>query len=243
MIFVIAPHARPVYAENLLANFRRQRVSARLIVVENGPAIGQTWPADVVVLRSDSHQADAMNTGLSWLCENGRGSWARFDDDDYYGPDYLARVAVELERHAVVGQTWGFVMFDDGLYRFRGVENDCANCLAGGTLAAITPKVVLFQRQPDDDVRWCRDMRARGARLWATPHRGYCYDRSSSRRGGAPRVITTGPVVTRWGFRGAAEYHGEVLLAYVDCPEPPLRIVEEPSGDEIAAELAASSAC
>ena len=52
MITVIAPHARPEFADNLLGSFRRQLgTGRRLLVVENGPAVGGTWPSDVDVIR------------------------------------------------------------------------------------------------------------------------------------------------------------------------------------------------
>lgn len=219
MITVIAPHARPEFSANLLENFRRQRgVEARLLVVENGAAklhfnSDAAWRVTVC---HQQHQAASMNHGLACLRAAGDGPWARFDDDDYYGPDYLAEVVRGLEEHPVVGKTWGFVLFDDGMYRFHHPESGPAEKLTGGTLAARSSAVPPFQPRPDDDLQWCRDLRALGVTLWASDHRGYCYDRRSS-RGGAPRVITSGPLVTRWGF-GPAEFHGQVGPEYVDAP-------------------------
>ncbi len=230
MITVIAPHARPQFAENLLDNFRRQvGVEARLVVVENGEAIGSNWPSDVIVLKSQAHQADAMNVGLSAT----RGAWARFDDDDYYGASYLANVALTLNTHEVTGKTWGFVLFDDGMYRFHGEQDDFAAILTGGTLAAATPNVAPFQRRDDDDVQWCRDMRAAGSELWASDHSGYCYDRRTIRHGAA-RVITTAPAVFRWAFT-EGEYHGQVCREYVNAPGDALRSAPAPTDDELMA--------
>ncbi len=59
MLTVIAPHARPSFGPNLLANFQRQKVAARLLVVENGDAVG-TFPRgveNVQVITSEAHQA------------------------------------------------------------------------------------------------------------------------------------------------------------------------------------------
>lgn len=234
MITVIAPHARSEFSENLLANFRRQRgVEAQLLVVENGSAVGAVSADEATVICSDAHQADAMNAGLAWLRANGGSPWARFDDDDHYSPDYLAEVERDLTTHEIVGKTWGFVMFDDGLYRFGQVEHGPAETCTGGTLAARTADVAPFLRQPDDDVHWCRDMRASGATIWAGAHRGYCYDRRSR---SAPRVIATSPLVTRWGF-GDAEYHGRVPVEFVDAPRAPLRAAPRPTTEEIFTEM------
>jgi hypothetical protein len=237
MITVIAPHARPEFSANLLANFQRQQgVDAQLVVVQNGAASKVSWPAGVTVLASVAHQSDAMNAGLTWLRTHGNGRWARFDDDDYYGPSYLADTERALNAHEVVGKTWGFVLFDEGLYRFDGVENGSSDKLTGGTLAARTADVLLFRRQIGEDLQWCRDLRARGVDVWAGSHRGYCYDRRSARNG-APRIITSGPVVTRWGFGGTAEYHGAVLPTYVDSPGEPRRIVGKPTDEELVEEM------
>ncbi len=235
MITVIAPHARPGFTANLLANFRRQRgVEARLLVVENGEA---NWSVEqssgVTVIASGAHQATAMNAGLEWLRAYGDGAWARFDDDDWYSPDYLAHVEREITAHEVVGKTWGFVMFDDGLYRFGQTEHGAVETCTGGTLAARTADVAPFLQQPDDDVHWCRDMRERGATIWAGAHQGYCYDR---RTRSAPRVIDTGPLVTRWGF-GDAEYHGRVPIEFVDSPRAPLRAAPRPTTEEVFNEM------
>ncbi len=239
MITVIAPHARPQFAANLLTNFRRQvGLHCQLIVVENGDA-SSPWPADVTVLRSGPHQSTAMNAGLAWLrTHGGGGAWARMDDDDYYGPDYLLSTSLELQCHPVVGKTWGFVLFDDGLFRFAGIESAPATNLTGGSLAATSPFLPAFSLAPDDDIRWCRELQASGVPLWASTHRHYCYDRRSARHG-APRVITTGPLTTRWAF-GAAEFHGLVAPSYVDAPAAPLRLVPPPSDDELVAELSGS---
>lgn len=239
MITVIVPHARPEFTENLLTNFRRQRgVDARMLVVANGPAavVPFSMGPGVTVIRSPNHQSDAMNAGLDWLRSNGDGAWARFDDDDYYGPEYLSEVVDELRAHPVVGKTWGFVLFDDGLYRFYGLESGPAEGLTGGTHAANTAQVEPYRRMVGEDLQWCRDMQARGVAVWATSHRGYCYDRRSNRRG-APRIITTGPAATRWGF-GASLFYGPLSMTAVDAPElRPLCARDRPTDAELMAEL------
>lgn len=231
MITVIAPHARPEFSANLLANFRRQRgVDARLLVVENGAAWGTTQTGEgVEVTWSGSHQADAMNTGLAWLIANGGGPWARFDDDDWYSPDYLSETLALLGRAEVVGKPWGFVMLDDGLYRFSGGKH-----FTGGTLAARSPAVLQFERRPDDDLDWCKRMRANGAEMLAGEPWGYCYDR---RTRAAPRVIPGGPAVTRFAF-GVADYYGPLPIEAVDDKSiSPRRIAWKPTDEELVTEM------
>ncbi len=235
MITVIAPHARPEFSANLLANFRRQRgVDAQLLVVENGPAVGAVSSDAATVICSSAHQADAMNAGLACLRANGGGPWARWDDDDRYSPDYLAEVERELVTHEVVGKTWGFVLFDDGLYRFGGIENGPAEMLAGGTLAARVVDVAPFKRFNDDDVHWCRDMRSSGVELWAGSHQGYCYNRMTRM---SPRVIEGGPAVTRFSF-GPSLFYGQLATDAVDDHGiQPLCSLPGPTDEELVAEI------
>lgn len=233
MITVIAPHARPEFSANLLANFRRQRgVEARLLVVENGEA---NWSAEqspgVTVITSGAHQASAMNAGLGWLRAYGNGAWARFDDDDYYGPDYLAAAVSSLAGDGVVvsGMPWRFVLFDEGLHQFQGRGE-----FTGGSLAANTADIAPFPRARSDDLDWCRSMREHGARFVERPPWGYCYNRTTR---SAPRVIEGGSAVTRFGF-GASLFYGRLPASAVDRPGiEPLRSVMPPTDDEIVAAL------
>jgi hypothetical protein len=242
VITVIAPHARPEFSANLLANFRRQRgVEARLLVVENGAAVGVLPPGvceitTSVALLESPHQSDAMNAGLAWLGDHGGGPWARFDDDDWYGPDYLASVKRSLVGDGVVvsGMPWRFVMLDDGLHQFT----DARDVFTGGTLAANTADVALFERYRDDDLRWCRAMRERGARFVEREPWGYCYDRTTRL---APRVVEGGSAATRFGF-GSSLFYGPLALSAVDDPGlQPLRSSPGPTDDELVAEMSAAA--
>jgi hypothetical protein len=246
MITVIAPHARPAFAQNLLDAYRRQRehVECRLVVVENGAALGQ-FPATprgeaVTILQSAPHQADAMNVALSWLRKNGGGAWARFDDDDYYGPGYLRDVEATLLRTGadVVGKPWSFVMFDDGLWRFSLSRNEQwadGFDFTGGTLAACSADVIDFARRLDDDLQFCRDMRERGAKLWSGSRWHYCYDRRTREE---RRVWPARPVAARKAFGGTSEYYGLVPIEAVDQEVPvPCMLFEEPTMQAVGREL------
>lgn len=233
MLTVIAPHARPEFSANLLANFRRQRgVEARLLVIENGAAAGRSGAFfQHRRVLTTAHQADAMNAGLDWLRELGGGAWARFDDDDYYGPDYLANVERSLQGEGLIvsGMPWRFVMLDDGLHRFLGDGE-----FTGGSLAASTPDVEPFPLVAGDDIGWCRAMRARGARFVEREPWGYCYDRTTRL---APRVIVGGPAFTRFGF-GPSLFYGPHRLQAVDYPGlEPICSLGKPADEEVAAEL------
>lgn len=235
MITIIAPHARPSFAQNLLTNFHRQR-RGRLLVVANGAALDVSeWMASdtITVIRSSAHQADAMNAGLAWLRSRNASSWARFDDDDYYGPGYLESVESSLADHGglvVSGMPWRFVMLDDGLHQFQGDGE-----FTGGSLAASSAFVQDFPRADNDDLQWCRKVRAQGARFVERPARGYCYNRTTR---SAPRVILGGSALTRFGF-GESRFYGQMPIEAVDYQElAPQRELPRASEAEAMAELA-----
>lgn len=241
MLTVIVPHGRREFSTSLLANFQRQRgVEAQLLVVENGDAIGSVSSSDATVICSGAHQSDAMNAGLEWLRAHGGGAWARFDDDDYYGPDYLAAVERSLDHGVtglspivvVSGMPWRFVMLDDGLHKFQG-----AGEFTGGTHACNVANVPLFPRRDGEDLEWCKLMRERGAQLVQREPWGYCYDRTTR---AARRCIWGGPVVTRRAF-GPSLYYGPHAMSAVDYPDlAPLCTMPVPSDEQVAAEFLAS---
>lgn len=255
MITVITPHARPEFAATILANFERQAwVDARLLVVVNGESAdpdapfegrgrligaalsGARQPGDrITVIRSGNHQADAMNAGLDWLRGHGGGTWARFDDDDYYGPDYLADTLELLASSSadVVGKPWAFVLHDEGLFRFLCSAD---GPFTGGTLAGRSADVLPFEKRSDDDVDWCARMRAQGARLQSGKAWGYCYDR---RTRPAARVISGGLFESRFAWGACWAYGQKGPEAVDDRGLVPLTFLPAPTDEEIHAYLGA----
>lgn len=236
MIHVIAPVCRPELFDRLLANFARQTVPARLVVIENGPAVGM-FPRhdDIVVLRSGvQHHAAAKNVALDYLRGQGAGAWTTFDDDDYYGPSYLNefRDLLELTGADAVGKLRSFIAFDDGLYRFNNERCDqwTEGTINGGAIGAATPNVPDFEVVTNDDFVWCNTMRGLGRRLWASSCWGYCYDRRSTHR----HAWNARPVQVRRALRGTAEYFGRLPDSAVDDKTlVPIRLVPEPSDREV----------
>lgn len=103
MIGVIVPFARSWMADNVRANFKRQIQPApcKLIVVENGPAVGtyepSLWLDDHVVRSEHARGADgrlhgrstARTAGLHAARELGCEWYAFLDDDDWWGAGFL----------------------------------------------------------------------------------------------------------------------------------------------------------
>lgn len=186
MINIIVPFSRPDRLPAVLDNFKRQHhADKRLIVVENGRALGACKHAGVapdVLLTSDAHQAHAKNEGLAWIRKNGGGYFATMDDDDYYGPDYLTEVEAHRKNGTVVGKLDQFVSMGDKLLLLQGqVEEDGQpiQSLNGPTICAQAEDSVDFPADKPwgEDGDWLEKMRRKGATFWATSPYHYCYRR------------------------------------------------------------------
>jgi hypothetical protein len=173
---------------NVWANCNRQRpVDFRLVVIENGEAVG-AWAryglqADAV-LTSGQSAAAAKNEGLTWIRAHGGGSFATFDDDDYYGPGYLEEALAALENgERVVGKSAVFVLTQVG--RLRAVlgwpENARTDCLVHGpTICGVVEDAVDFPLVAvGEDTEWVLAMRRRGFPVWSTSHFRFCYRRAA----------------------------------------------------------------
>jgi hypothetical protein len=186
MIWVVVPFSRPDMLGNVLSNACRQTVPFKLVLVENGPAVGtckRHGVAPELLLTSEAHQAVAKNTALAEIRKRGGGLVALWDDDDYYGSGFLAELAASKRRATVVGKRIHLVEFADGLYLFDRERADQASTwLHGPTVMAEAADMLDFPLlRVSEDAKWCQAMRAAGATLWATSTGEYVYRRTGAR--------------------------------------------------------------
>lgn len=238
MIYIVAPHCRPMHAARLLASVERQTVNARLVVIENGDAVG-TFPrarAHAVLNCRDRHHASAKNVGLAWILAQGDGPWVTMDDDDYYGPNYVSDTITSLALADVTGKVRGFIAFDDGLWQFDAdfAGGDCTGrILTGGTIGARSAQLT-FPVKIDDDKAFCNRARDRGLSILASHPRGYCYDRRSTH----VHAWVANQTIARLAF-GEALYFGPQPEFVVDTPEllAPIFRAPCPSDSEVLESL------
>lgn len=185
MIGVVALLYRPSFLPNVLANFERQNYSDKLLViVENGPGIGATsdvsLPSGTIVLRTEADRSIARNAGFAKLREIGVDHWALFEDDDLYGPEYLAEHWEYRGRADVIGK---------GCFWLRGADGSCHRLFSGsewkevglelgfvkGGLAAATlfgKTAGVLEWLPGmlrcEELIWYTDMLRAGRRLYST---------------------------------------------------------------------------
>jgi hypothetical protein len=185
--WVLVPLSRPENLASVIGNFTRQRFPfKRLMVVENGRARGACAKLNIissttVVLHSASHQSSAKNIGLSEIRRRGGGFTVVMDDDDWYGPSYLAELCGYAKTYEVVGKSRNFLSMDGELW-LCGRENieRQVSWVTGGALGCWAEDAAEYPLvSSGEDVAFCEKMRKGGARVFASSPYDYLYVRDS----------------------------------------------------------------
>lgn len=143
-VALIAPTHRPEDRARILESYARQTSTEprRLVVIPNGSARGQTWPAHVVTLESDATTAAAArNRGIDWASAAGAWAWITLDGDDHYAPGYLDPLveALRNRRADVAGYLRSYVETAGEIWRTSGARD-----LTGGAMGARTAPGLRF---------------------------------------------------------------------------------------------------
>lgn len=183
MIGVVLMLSRPAFLRASLENFERQRHPNKLIcVVENGAGLGACESQDVrpdILATSAHHRSHARNAGFEALRAAGIQHWAIFEDDDWYGPDYLAEVWEHRDRADVLGKQTFLMQGDDdslwrlhpdGEHRYVDLLRDGRGGLVAATLAGRTDRALPFTAEVErcEEVIWYLDMLRSGRTLYST---------------------------------------------------------------------------
>lgn len=181
-VWVITPCSRPEFLDNALANFARQRFPQKtLVLVENGPSVGQlaARAPGAIVVTSEQHIASAKNAALHEVRKRGGGFTAIFDDDDWYSEHYLDE-AVGFARQAdVVGKTRHFLDVE-GVFWCCWVDraNRRSQHAVGGTICGWAETLPDYPRvTPADDLALCTKLLEMGAKIWSSSIYHYLYRR------------------------------------------------------------------
>jgi hypothetical protein len=164
--------------------FRAQsHLDKRLVIVENGAAIGGCAERGIVpdlLTTSEPHVSHARNAGIHAVREQGGGFVSMWNDDDWYGPWYVAEQVENAHRATVVGKRPHFVHLDgDGLYLFRAPRAWCAaRKLFGPTLGFHAEEVCDFPvTDQAEEYEWAQHMRQQGATLFSLSLHHFLYMR------------------------------------------------------------------
>lgn len=190
-IWCIVPFSRPQNLNWVIDGFKSQTYTdKKLIIVENGPAVGACKKAGIqpdVLLTSKKHQSYAKNEALLWLKKNHpKDWWATWDDDDYYGPQYLQELADNTSKADIIGKASSFMkLTDDRLYMLTRWNQGEAEqpFIHGPTVTGIAGDSILFDYMDwGEDLVWVREMHRLGAKVYRTSQFHWCYFRFANTR-------------------------------------------------------------
>lgn len=233
---VVAAVSRPERVEKIVALFAVQTFQdAELVLCLNGKARDANPSAGTKLACEGGTPARPRNAGLAYLRERGAGIVAFWDDDDYYGPGYLAELAGALEGkpRRVVGKHVRFVRYPDGLYYCLAAQENFLGGTMGGWVESLPP---IPDLPAHEDHEWCELMRREGFELSSLGARHYVYNRLPGLH--AWKSTKTQALHTY----GPALYFGEAADSIVDGPlsNHSAEFVASPTLDDVTAELLAN---
>jgi glycosyltransferase involved in cell wall biosynthesis len=182
-VSVITCTNRPLFFNNLINNFRRQRYNAKeLIIILNNDSMNlanyrrkaSLFP-NIKVFRKPAKFSlgSCLNYGI------GKANYsiiAKFDDDDYYSPNYLNEQVGALHRTGagIVGKGAHLKFFQGKrllVITTPSQKNKFVNSVAGGTLLfkrQLHKRIRFASRSLGEDQDFIRRTRANGYKLFAT---------------------------------------------------------------------------
>lgn len=175
---VIVPFSRPRFFNNVIQNFKSQNYkNKKLIVVENGEGINCFKDIDCIRLSSECHHAHAKNEAISWLKKHNGGWWVTMDDDDYYGPEYLTEISLNLNKANVIGKLSRFFGNEDYTYLLSCQENQLVNTVLGATLVAKAEESCELVPVTHDDLLFTQKMIELGGTVYCTSKHHFIHKR------------------------------------------------------------------
>jgi cellulose synthase/poly-beta-1,6-N-acetylglucosamine synthase-like glycosyltransferase len=165
VVSVITCTIREDFIENVFQNFLQQNwINKELIIILNKDSMSidkwikraQDYPnIRVFQLHEKATLGDCLNFGI---LKSKYDIIAKFDDDDYYGPNYLtsAMNAFKNEQVSIVGKSSLFIYFKNkkALVFVPGEENSFADSVAGATLVF---RKEVFDKVPFEKVNRAED--------------------------------------------------------------------------------------
>ena len=186
-VWVLVPFSRPKFLQNVIDNFTRQTFhNKKLIIVENGPALGACKKAnfnpDLLITCNEHHQSHAKNMALHELRGMGGGFWCNFDDDDYYGYNFIEEMAEHSDKAEVIGKSDQFVRMAGGTLRsFEGLgHNEHVHLVHGPTICSWAEGCCDYpvpESKVGEDCQFLSEMQGTGAEIWATSKFNFVFNR------------------------------------------------------------------
>ncbi|WP_052948608.1 glycosyltransferase [Mesobacillus campisalis] len=197
MVTVVTSTKRPQMIEWLIDNFSRQNVPEKELIIvlnKNGISLDKWKAANIRVYQMD--EAKSLGECLNFGFMQARYDViAKFDDDDYYSPNYLSNTLLLLKETgaSVIGKASIFVYFKKDrlltLFRprmhnfFLGQKNVY---LAGGTLVIkreVLEKVKFRKLNRSEDIHFQKDCLEQKITLYSGGYQDYVLIRYEEKHG------------------------------------------------------------
>lgn len=193
-VSIITSTIKPQFMDNIFENYDRQNWAEKeLIVILNKDdmeidqwnKLAQNYK-NVSVHQLPEHLTlgECLNYGIE---KSQYGHVAKFDDDDYYGPDYLTQAmdAFENTDAVLVGKRTAYTYFkNEQILTMTGrskFENQyIKKVMKGGTLVldkSIFPEVQFPPKNLSEDVGIQRQCLEKGYQMFSTDRKNYAYVR------------------------------------------------------------------
>ncbi|MBD2868711.1 glycosyltransferase family 2 protein [Paenibacillus arenilitoris] len=191
MVTIIACTMRSSFVDNVFANYDRQvwKDKEMIIVLNKDDMSLDEWnqrasqypnnEVKVIQLPQKYHLGKCLNYAIANAKE---GIIAKFDDDDYYGPNYLRESVAALKsgKGSIIGKHTSYLYFEEkkALMVFRpGGEHKYVRSVKGGTLVF---KKSLWRRvkfpefkKVGTDSGWTGRCRRRGYKIYSVSKKNY----------------------------------------------------------------------
>ncbi|KRE97767.1 hypothetical protein ASG89_29635 [Paenibacillus sp. Soil766] len=184
-VTVISVTNKPDFMKNLFRNYRHQSLERReLIIVLNhdsmNPSVYRDYArrlgirASVLQLPEKASLGECLNFGI----QRGRYTYiAKFDDDDYYGPGYLAEAIHMAESTGadLIGKN-RFYMYMVRTKQLLLLRKGRKDSVAGATLVfrrSVFPSVRFKRMRSGSDMKFLQDIWKQGGVVRSTSHRHF----------------------------------------------------------------------
>lgn len=195
LVSIVCVSNRPEFLDHAIASIRRQRyANAEVIFVMNSSRfdrsevygrVAELNRSRVVDVSDDATLADCINEAL----EHAQGEYfAKFDDDDHYGANYLTDLMFAFEYAddaGIVGKRTCYAYMegrDETVLRMPGREFSYVQMVAGGTIVADRRKcsgVSFTPVQRGTDTLFFEDLTTAGVRVFSADRFNFVQTRLS----------------------------------------------------------------
>ncbi|SDY45962.1 Glycosyl transferase family 2 [Proteiniborus ethanoligenes] len=189
-ISVITCTNRPRYMQNVFENYNQQSFKDKelILVLNNNKMNMQEWTREakkhdnISVFQVDEKKTlgYCLNFGIEKAKYN---IIAKFDDDDYYGPEYLSQSIKGFKYADVIGKYTTFVYFQNTqtlAIRNPKRDNRYVYRIEGPTLMfkrEIFNKIRFVEKSLGEDIQFCKDCTKNGIKMYAIDKYNYVYVR------------------------------------------------------------------